>query len=86
MQEFSLNHLTDTEFEQFCYDLLSELKFVNLNWRKGTGFSSSPSDRGCDIECQHTHEDIDGAVYLETWLLSANTISKVYHQIKYREP
>jgi hypothetical protein len=69
MQEFSLNHLTDTEFEQFCYDLLSELKFINLNWRKGTGYSSSPSDRGRDIECQHTHEDIDGTVYLETWFV-----------------
>jgi restriction endonuclease len=69
MQEFSLNHLTDTEFEQFCYDLLSELKFINLNWRKGMGYSSSPSDRGRDIECQHTHEDIDGTVYLETWFV-----------------
>ncbi len=69
MPEFSLNHLTDTEFEQFCYDLLFELKFINLNWRKGTGYSSSPSDRGRDIECQHMHEDIDGSVYLETWFI-----------------
>ena len=63
MQEFSLNHLTDTEFEQFCYDLLSELKFVNLNWRKGTGFSSSPSDRGRDIEC-HTRTKILTGLYI----------------------
>ena len=69
MQGFSLNHLTDTEFEQFCYDLLSEMKFINLNWRKGTGLSSSPADHGRDIECQHTQDDVDGQVYLETWFV-----------------
>ncbi len=69
MHESSLNHLTDTEFEQFCYDLLAELKFINLNWRKGTGYAASPADHGRDIECQQTHEDIDGQVYLETWFV-----------------
>src|SRR5438876_1188941 len=69
MQEFSFNHLTDTDFEQFCYDLLAELKFINLNWRKGTGYAASPADHGRDIECKHTHEDIDGRMYLETWFV-----------------
>ncbi len=69
MQPFSLDHLTETEFEQFCYDLLSELKFINLNWRKGTGLASSPADHGRDIECQLPHEDIDGQVYFETWFV-----------------
>lgn len=69
MQTFSLNHLTDTEFEQFCYDLLFEMKFINLNWRKGTGYAASPADHGRDIECQYTHEDIDGQVNLETWFV-----------------
>ena len=69
MKEFSLNHLSDTDFEQFCYDLLAELKFININWRKGTGFASSPSDRGRDIECQHTYEDIDRSIYLEKWFI-----------------
>lgn len=69
MKDFSLNHLTDVDFEQFCYDLLLELKFINLNWRKGTGFATSPSDRGRDIECQHTLEDIDGSIYLEKWFV-----------------
>ncbi len=59
MQPFSLDHFTETEFERFCYDLLSELKFINLNWRKGTGFASSPADHGRDIECQLPHEDIE---------------------------
>jgi len=69
MDQFSLDHLTETEFEQFCYDLLVELSFSNVNWRKGTGLSSSPSDRGRDIECERVIEDIDGETYLETWFV-----------------
>lgn len=69
MQHFSLDHLTDIRFEEFCYDLLVELGFTNLSWRKGTGLSSSPADRGRDIECQLVREDIDGDTYLETWFV-----------------
>lgn len=69
MQPFSLDHLNDTEFEEFCYDLLCELGFFNMNWRKGTGLSTSPSDRGRDIECQRMIADIDATIYLETWFV-----------------
>lgn len=69
MDAFSLDHLNETEFEQFCYDLLAELGFVNINWRKGTGLSSSPSDRGRDIECQLLHKGVDGKQYFETWFV-----------------
>ncbi len=69
MQSFSLDHLNDTQFEEFCYDLLAELGFTNLSWRKGTGFASSPADRGRDIECQLVREDVDGDTYLETWFV-----------------
>lgn len=69
MQTFSLDHLNETEFEEFCYDLLRELGFFNMNWRKGTGLSSSPSDRGRDIECQRIVADIDETCYLETWFV-----------------
>lgn len=31
------NHLSDGEFEEFTYDLLGELGFVNLSWRRGSG-------------------------------------------------
>jgi hypothetical protein len=37
MQQFSLDRLTETEFEEFCYDLLCELGCSNISWRKGTG-------------------------------------------------
>ena len=32
----SLNKLSDTEFEEFTYDLLEELGFAILDWRKRT--------------------------------------------------
>ncbi len=69
MQQFSLDHLTETEFEEFCYDLLCELGCSHISWRKGTGLSSSPSDQGRDIECQFVKEDVDGTTYLETWFV-----------------
>ncbi len=70
MDTFSLDHLSDTQFEEFCYDLLGELGFVNLDWRKGTGLDSSPSDRGRDIECEIKVKDtVDGSVRLEKWFV-----------------
>ncbi len=66
---FSLDHLTETQFEEFCFDLLGELKFVNIKWRKGTGLSTSPSDRGRDIECHRQVEDVDGRKDVERWFV-----------------
>lgn len=68
-ESFSLDHLTETQFEEFCFDLLHERGFINIKWRKGTGLSASPSDRGRDIECQREHTDVDGHKYLETWFV-----------------
>ena len=28
--------LSSTDFEEFCFDLMSETGFVNFDWRKGT--------------------------------------------------
>jgi hypothetical protein len=69
MAPFSVNHLNETEFEEFCFALLVELGFTNLQWRKGTGLESSPSDRGRDIECQLELTDIDGNKHFETWFV-----------------
>lgn len=69
MKVFSFDHLTEVEFENFCYDLLWEMGFINIDWRKGTGLASSPSDRGRDIECQLRVTDIDGEVYIENWFV-----------------
>jgi Restriction endonuclease. len=68
-KEFSFNHLNSTQFEEFCFDLLECLDFKNVNWRKGTGYSSSPSDQGRDIECERLVKDIDGEVFIEKWFV-----------------
>lgn len=70
MKAFSLDHLNATEFEEFCYDLLEALGARKLNWRKGTGFLSSPSDQGRDIECYFERKDVDGHSS-ERWFVDA---------------
>jgi hypothetical protein len=61
--------LSPTAFEEFCYDLMSEAGFVNVDWRKGTPKDSSPADRGRDIVAQLERFDVDGHQYLETWFV-----------------
>lgn len=56
--------------------MLQELKLVNIDWRKGTGKKTSPSDRGRDIICQEVHTDIDGSVHLETWFIDCKHFKK----------
>jgi len=68
-RSLSFDRLSDTTFEEFCRDLLQELNFVNIDWRKGTGKKTSPADRGRDIVAQEQRRDIDGAVHLETWFV-----------------
>lgn len=67
--KFSLDHLSPTEFEEFCYELLQVLGCINLSWRKGTGLNASPSDRGRDIECTQKSIDVDGAERHERWFV-----------------
>jgi hypothetical protein len=67
--DLPIDDMTDTEFEQFCFDLLRELGFVNLDWRKGTGLNASPSDSGRDIVAQLPREELDGRQYFETWFV-----------------
>jgi len=70
MGTFNFDHLEETEFEEFCYDLMGELGFINLSWRKGTGLSSSPSDQGRDIECDRVVEDdLDKSTYVDKYFV-----------------
>lgn len=68
--------LTPTEFEEFCYDLLDQLGFINIDWRKGTGKNSSPSDRGRDIVFQKECNEVDGSKYFETWFTDCKHYTK----------
>lgn len=66
---FTLNTLDETEFENFCFDLLQSLDFVNLSWRKGTGLTSSPSDQGRDIQGDLLIKEIDGKQHHQKWFI-----------------
>jgi Restriction endonuclease len=70
MQDYlPIDDMNETEFEEFCFSLMRELGFVNLDWRKGTGHASSPSDSGRDIVAQWPREDVGGRQYHETWFV-----------------
>jgi len=70
MGTFSLDHLSPDEFEELCYDLLCDLGFKNINWRKGTGRASSPADSGRDIEAERERVDeVDQSVSIERWFI-----------------
>jgi hypothetical protein len=67
--KLSFNRLSATEFEEFCYDLLEELGFTNLDWRKGTGKKSSPADSGRDIVGHIQRVDVDKTRIQEKWFV-----------------
>jgi HJR/Mrr/RecB family endonuclease len=69
LDNLPIDAMNDTEFEEFCFELLRELGFVNLDWRKGTGLAASPSDSGRDIVAQLRREEVDGREYFETWFV-----------------
>jgi len=68
-KNISFDNLDSTDFEEFCHDLLIELGFVNVDWRKGTPKRASPSDRGRDLVAQRRLSDVDGHTRLETWFV-----------------
>ncbi len=76
MDHFSFDHLSETEFEQFCYDLLLALGFSAVNWRKGTGLATSPADSGRDLECQLVQRRIDDESYVERWFVDCKHYQK----------
>jgi hypothetical protein len=74
----SFANLDETDFEEFCYDLLFQLGFVNVDWRKGTPKKASPSDRGRDIVAQLEHVDVEVTGTLRPGSSTASTTSEVY--------
>jgi hypothetical protein len=74
--KLSFNGLSDTEFEEFSYDLLEELGFVNLDWRKGTGKKTSPSDSGRDIVAYLQRADVDKTKRNEKWFVDCKHYRK----------
>lgn len=71
LRKYDFDSLSPTDFEEFVFDLLGAVGFVNVDWRKGTPKASSPSDRGRDIEAQLLVTDIDGHQRFERWFVDA---------------
>lgn len=76
MPKLDFSGLNDTQFEEFSFDLLNKIGFVNVDWRKGTAFSSSPADSGRDIVCQNVREDVDKSKHMETWFVDCKHYKK----------
>lgn len=44
-----LDHLLPEQFEELCFDLPTDLGFIEVIWRKGTGGPGSPADAGREL-------------------------------------
>jgi restriction endonuclease len=69
MPHLSFGRLSAVEFEEFCFDLLHALGFLNIDWRKGTPLRSSPADSGRDIVAYEERIDVDGSKHHEKWFV-----------------
>ncbi len=69
------DNMSATDFEEFCFDLLRELGFVNTDWRKGTGLVASPSDSGRDIVASSSARKSTAGSTTRPGSLTANTTS-----------
>jgi len=76
MPKLNFSRLSDTDFEEFTFHLLNRLRFINVNWRKGTAHDSSPADSGRDIVCQQIREDVDKSKHIETWFVDCKHYKK----------
>lgn len=68
-EEMPYDEMSPTEFEGFCFELMTELGFVNVDWRRGTGLDASPADSGRDIVADWRVEDVDGSERHERWFV-----------------
>jgi hypothetical protein len=76
MAGISFERLSSSDFEEFCSDLLDVAGFVNIDWRKGTGLTSSPADKGRDILCDHPRAEPDGSQHFERWFVDCKHFRK----------
>ena len=76
MNGIDFDSFDSTDFEEFCFELLKEAGFVNIDWRKGTGLAASPADGGRDIVAQLEQTDIDGTKRFEKWFFDCKHYKK----------
>jgi hypothetical protein len=72
----AIDTMDATDFEEFCFGLLEEMGFVNIDWRKGTGLKASPADKGRDIVAELERTDVDGARHIEKWFVDCKHYKK----------
>lgn len=65
----SFDSLDATEFEEFCFDLMVDMGYVNVDWRKGTGKTGSPADQGRDIVADEQRASPDGRSWMDRWFV-----------------
>ena len=68
-KELDWDDLSPQDFERLVYDLLSEMGFTNVDWRKGTPKQGFAADSGRDIEAELSLEDPDGNTHIERWFV-----------------
>lgn len=68
--------ISPIQFEELCYELLNELGFLEISWRKGTSMDASPADQGRDIEATLRRKDIDGSQVDEKWFIECKSYKK----------
>jgi hypothetical protein len=76
MSDITFDGLSSTRFEEFCFDLIHASGFVNVDWRKGTGLSTSPADKGRDIVCDQPRSEPDGSQHFEKWFVDCKHFKK----------
>jgi hypothetical protein len=77
MDRLDFDGFDETDFEEFCFELLSGLDgFRNVDWRKGTPKPASPAYRGRDIVAEVERTDVDGAKHIETWFIDCKHYSR----------
>jgi hypothetical protein len=65
----TFDHLSPAEFEEFTYELLDHLGFVNLSWRKGSGRPGASADQGRDLKADLHRRDFDKTEYFEKYFV-----------------
>ena len=61
------NQLSASDFEELTFDLLVQLGFVNVSWRRGTGKAGHSADQGRDVVAQLLRREVDDTKHFETW-------------------
>lgn len=83
--DLNWDDLRPDDFEQLLYDLLSELGFINVDWRKGTPKKAASPDSGRDLEADMQREDADGHNWIEHWFIQAKHHSSAVSPADFRD-